>query len=197
MGWFWNIFTGLKKKGMSYQYLYDTAVINGQKIPELKAAVDKIKAGQYRYEVIASVIGNGIPWWFIGITHFMEAACNFALHLHCGDPLTARTIHVPKGRPKFDPAAGIGKPYTWEESALDVLHFTGYDEIQDWSIGNCLNLFERYNGLGYKKRGVPSPYLWSFTNHYVAGKYVADGKYDPKAVSKQPGVAAIMKTMGV
>jgi lysozyme family protein len=51
--------------------------------------------------------------------------------------------------------------------------------------------------MGYKKKGVPSPYLWSYTDQYQAGKYVADGKYDPTAVSKQPGVVAIMKALGI
>ena len=51
--------------------------------------------------------------------------------------------------------------------------------------------------MGYKKKGVPNPYLWSFTTEYIKGKYVADGRYDPNAVSKQPGVAAIMKDLGV
>ena len=41
---------------------------------------------------------------------------------------------------------------------------------------------ERYNGFGYRDRRpqVLSPYLWSFSNHYSRGKYVADGRFsDP------------------
>jgi lysozyme family protein len=42
---------------------------------------------------------------------------------------------------------------------------------------------------------VLTPYLWSFTNHYTKGKFVADGKFDANAVSKQCGAAAILKLM--
>ena len=188
-----------------YTDLYNKAVIRPEYRGQVDAAVKKIRSGQPRYEAVASVLANGIPWWFVGITHYMEAGMfknPFGYHLHCGDPLTARTVHVPKGRPKLNPGAGpnppsIPNPYSWEESALDALKYMGYDKVKDWSIENCLILFEKFNGLGYKKRGVPSPYLWSFTTIYSKGKYVLDGKYDPSAISKQPGTAVLMKGLGV
>jgi lysozyme family protein len=37
--------------------------------------------------------------------------------------------------------------------------------------------------------------LWSFCNLYEKGKYVADGKYDPNAVSKQCGAGVMLKTL--
>lgn len=184
-----------------YTEIYLKAKIRPEKEWELSLVKKKIIEGQDQYEAVAAILANGIPWWFIGITHFMEAGAfypnHFNYHLHCGDPLTARTVHVPKGRPKADPTAGPGKPYTWQESALDALSFMGYDKVKDWSIENCLILFEKFNGLGYKKKGVPSPYLWSYTDQYSKGKYVLDGRYDPEAVSKQPGTAAIMKSMEI
>lgn len=206
-GWLWNILSKkavepLKSKTMPTPYTdtYNSAQIRPERKKEIQIAVDKINAGKGRYEGVAAILANGIHWWFIGICHYMEAAGNFKLHLHCGDPLTGRTTHVPAGRPKANPGGGTTppsetNPYTWEESALDALKFSGYDKVTDWSIENCLILFEKYNGLGYKKRGVPNPYLWSYTTAYEKGKYVADGKYDPNAVSHQPGTAAIMKML--
>lgn len=186
---------------MPYTDTYNKAIIRQKYLPELEVVKKRILEGKARYEGVAATLGNGIHWWFIGITHFMEAGAKypnqFKFHLHCGDPLTARTFHVPKGRPKADPAAGVGNPYTWEESALDAIRYMGYDKITDWSIENCLVLFEKFNGLGYKKRKVPNPYLWSYTTQYEKGKYVLDGKFDPNSVSKQPGVAAIMKVLSV
>lgn len=179
--------------------LYNTATIRPEKKAEADLVCKRILSGKQRYEFVGKILN--IPWWFIGITHFMEAGHlfpkHFNYHLHCGDPLTGRTTHVPKGRPKHEPANGPGKPYTWEESALDALRYMGYDKVGDWSIENTLNLFEKFNGMGYKKRGLNSPYLWSYTNHYTKGKFVMDGKYDPNAVSKQPGTAAIMKGLGI
>jgi lysozyme family protein len=42
---------------------------------------------------------------------------------------------------------------------------------------------------------LPTPYLWSFSNNYEKGKFVADGHYDPEAVSKQCGAALMLKAI--
>jgi hypothetical protein len=49
--------------------------------------------------------------------------------------------------------------------------------------------------LGYSRKGVPSPYVWAKTNQYRAGKYVADGVYDPNHVDTQNGCAALLVRM--
>ena len=56
---------------------------------------------------------------------------------------------------------------------------------------------EGYNGFGYRDHHptVPSPYLWSFSNHYTRGKYVADGRFSPTAVSQQCGAAVLLKRL--
>ena len=152
-----KIFGQIFNKSMAYTIIYNRALIKLSKEQEVKLISKRILEGKERYEGVAETLDNGIPWWFIGITHFMEAGHKypkqFDYHLHCGDPLTARTFHVPSGRPIADPKAGKGKPYTWEESALDALKYMKYDKVTDWSIENCLILFEKFNGLGYKKKG--------------------------------------------
>lgn len=131
-----------------------------------------------------------IPWYFIGILHAMESGFNFGGHLHNGDPLTARTVHVPAGRPLTG-----APPFTWIDSARDALMFEGLQHETEWTLPRVLYLFERYNGMGYRKRGVPSPYLWSFSNLYSKGKFVADGHFDPNAVSAQCGAAVMLKAL--
>ena len=173
-----------------YESQFNEAVLNEKHLPEIDYFIHILLRGEVKYQKVANILNNGIHWWFIGIIHVMEGGGKFTKHLHNGDSLNARTINVPKGRPKQG-----HPPFTWEESALDALRYTKLDKVTDWSIGNCLDLFEKYNGLGYRKKGVPSPYLWSFTNFYEKGKYVKDGKYDPEAVSKQPGCAAILLRM--
>lgn len=171
--------------------------------------LDKLVPGIDQYQRVAKAMGNGIPFWFILGCHAMEAGAYqrpFSFHLHCGDPLTARTFHVPKGRPKANPGGGTqppsaANPYSWEESAIDALRLMGYGNVKDWSIGNCLWLWEKFNGLGYRGKGVNTPYVWSYTTHYGdgknVGKYIADGPkgWDPKAISKQPGTAAFLLRM--
>lgn len=131
---------------------------------------------------------NGIPWQFVGITHGMEAGFDFSRHLHNGDLLTDRTQRVPKNRP----AAG-NPPFTWSESAIDALMLKALHQVEKWSLQRTLYELERYNGFGYRRRALPTPYLWSFTNLYQKGKYVRDHEFDPEAVSKQCGAAAILK----
>jgi lysozyme family protein len=182
----------LKPKVMTYAEMYSVAKIKPEKLSEVRWVAAKIQANKPRYEAVVLSLANGMPYWFVGVIHFMEGGGKFTRHLHNGDPLLAKTVNVPKGRPL------IGKPpYSWEESAIDALTYMGYHKVTDWGIQNCLDLFEKYNGMGYKKKGLSSPYLWSYTQFYTKGKYVADGKYDPNAISKQPGVAAIMKELGV
>ena len=171
-----------------YQALYDTMTIRPERAQLASAIALKIKSVLPKYQTAAGA--TGVPVVFIAITHSMECSSNFNKHLHNGDPLTARTTHVPAGRPvKGEP------PFTWTDSAIDALQLLKLDEIKDWSIPNMLLTFERYNGMGYQKRGINTPYLWSWSNHYLVGKYGADGKFDPQLVSQQCGAAVLLKLL--
>lgn len=129
-----------------------------------------------------------VPWPVVAAIHFRESNQNFACHLHNGDPLTARTVLVPAGRP-ID-----GKPpFEWAESAVDAL--IGRWGPKAWDLPGCLQFLERYNGLGYQKHGVNTPYLWDYTDKYVSGLYRADGIFDPLLTESRPGAVAILKTL--
>lgn len=142
-----------------------------------------------RYERVATEIG--VPWHFIAATHALEASFNFRAHLHNGDfPLTARTRQVPSGRPTV-----WLPPSNWEASAKDAMRLLGFTGQSDWSLERTLYRLEAYNGFGYRKRGVPTPYLWSFSNHYERGKFVSDGSFNPKARSQQCGAAVMLKLL--
>lgn len=54
---------------------------------------------------------------------------------------------------------------------------------------------EAYNGFGYRRIGRVSPCLWSFSNHYGRGKFVADGKLNACARSQQCGAAVMLKLL--
>lgn len=134
----------------------------------------------------------GVPWFVIAVIHSLEASLKFSAHLHNGDPLTARTVNVPAGRPLF--RAG-NPPFTWEASAVDALAMKGWLNLNDWTLATILERLERYNGLGYRNKGLNSPYLWSGTNHHTRGKYTRDGVYDPDAVSKQAGCVVLLDAL--
>lgn len=153
---------------------------------EINAQAAKIAANRARYQAVEKA--TGVPWDVIGVIHYREASGSFAGVLHNGERIIGTgkvTKLVPKGRGPFS---------TWEDAAVDALvNAPPYAaKNKDWSIGGTLDLLERYNGLGYRNKGLPSPYLWAGTDQYVKGKYVADGKYDPNHVDKQLGVAPIL-----
>ena len=135
----------------------------------------------------------GIPWYFIGCIHALEGGFDFNTHMFNGDPLTARTVRVPKGQPEEPPADG--ERYTWEESATAAMMHKGFDLDGDWSLPRLLYRWEGYNGFGYRSRGVPTPYLWSFSTLYDKGRFVADHQFDPNARSKQAGAATMVKAL--
>jgi len=171
-----------------YQTLYDTCLISPLHATEVEKTTTKIAANQARYETVGEALN--IPWFFVGVTHCMEGGLDFNTHLHNGDPLTARTVQVPKGRPKS------GKPpFSWEESAKDALTFEGYAGKDDWSLTTMLYRFECYNGIGYRSRNINTPYLWSYSQHYTQGKFAADGVFSPVLVSKQCGAAVLIRRL--
>lgn len=171
-----------------YAAWYAACEVRPERQGELAYYIKRLTRGRPIYQQLGSELA--IPWAFIGITHGMECGFNFAAHLHNGDPLSARTVHVPKDRP-----ASGNPPFTWSQSARDALIYKGYHQIGEWSVARMLYLFERYNGMGYRRRGVPTPYLWSYSNLYEKGKFVADGHFDAEAVSKQCGAALMLKAV--
>ena len=171
-----------------YKSLFDTCVIRPQREDDVEPLVSKLLLNKTRYEAVADM--TDVPWYIIAALHNMEATQNFKKHLHNGDPLTARTVRVPKDRPTTG-----NPPFTWEESAIDALTFDGLDRVEDWSLPGSLFQLERFNGFGSRSKGINSPYLWSFSTHYTKGKFVADFVFDPNAVSDQCGAAIILRKM--
>lgn len=140
------------------------------------------------YEAVARPMS--IPWHFVGLVHALESGFNFGTHLHNGDSLAHRTRNVPQNRPTTpDP------PYAWSTSAIDALQLHDLQLVHNWSLSRQLFELERYNGFGYRFRGLATPYLWSFSDRYVKGKFVRDGVFDRDAVSKQVGAAVLLKAL--
>ncbi len=161
--------------------------------PEFRESTDwhltMMRQSRSRYERLGKRLG--IPWAFIAATHGLEASFNFRAHFHNGDfPLSRRTRQVPAGRPPT-----WLPPSDWESSAADALRLLGFTGQSDWSLPRTLYRLEAYNGFGYRRAGRASPYLWSFSSLYSRGKFVADGKFDPKARSKQCGAAVMLKLL--
>lgn len=155
---------------------------------EAMSVAGRLNAAKDRYVEISGK--TGVPWFIIAVIHERESSQRWDRSLAQGDPWNRVSTHVPRGRGPFS---------SFEEAAIDALkNCPPYAaRWSDWSAGGSLTLLELYNGLGYSKRGKPSPYVWAGTNQYVSGKYVADGVYDPNVVDSQLGCALILHCMGI
>ena len=180
-----NLTTTLSKE---YVDLWRSCKIRPMRAAEVDAIVDRIVENKGRYTKAGKP--HGVPWHVVGVIHMLEGSGNFGTHLHNGDPLAARTVHVPKGRPKNG-----APPFTWEESASDALAFDGLGRWKDWSLPGTLFVLERFNGFGYRPKKIHSPYLWSFSNQYTKGKFIGDNVFSPTAVSQQCGAAVLLMRM--
>jgi lysozyme family protein len=171
-----------------YQACFDICVPAEAQMQTIQWYCDRVLRSRTIYTSVGTPLG--IPWYFVGLLHGMEASFNFGTHLHNGDPLAARTVHVPKGRPTMG-----NPPFTWSDSATDALTFEDFANQADWTLPRVLYRIEAFNGFGYRRNGIRTPYLWSFSNLYTRGKYVADGVFDPNAVSNQAGAAVVLKQL--
>lgn len=146
----------------------------------------RLVASKARYKTIEG--RTGVPWFVIAVIHERESSQNWSKSIAQGDPWNKVSTHVPKGRGPFK---------SFEDAAVDALvNCAPYaSKWKDWSAGGTCTLLEQYNGLGYANKGLPSPYIWSGTDQYVSGKYVADGVFSPTAVDKQLGCAGLILQM--
>lgn len=154
--------------------------------PSVAQVATRLLTGKERYKLVDDE--TLVPWFLIAVIHERESSQSWKASLAQGDPWNKVSIHVPRGRGPFN---------SWEDAAVDALtNCSPYAaQWKDWSIGGSLLILEEYNGLGYAKKEIPSPYLWAATDQYVSGKYVADGHYDPNAIDSQLGCAALLKAM--
>ena len=174
-----------------YIKLFETCVVNPDKASQLAWYVDRLASPKYRsaYETLEGAVC--VPWYFIGVIHALETSFNFEAHLHNGDPLSRKTTHVPAGRP-----VPWLPPSDWQSSAKDALTIEKYTDHTDWNLAKLLYRLEGYNGFRSRElHSINSPYLWSFSNHYTSGKFVADNQWSASAVSQQCGAAVMIKEL--
>jgi lysozyme family protein len=154
--------------------------------PEFTPVARRLIASKARYQTISDK--TGVPWFVIAVIHERESDGDWMANLAQGDPWNRRSVHTPAGRGPFN---------SFEDAAYDALvlcpPFAASNK--DWSAGGTLALLEKYNGLGYANKGLPSPYIWAGTDQYQKGKYVADGVFDPNAVDHQLGCAGLLLAM--
>lgn len=144
---------------------------------------------------------RSVPWWFIAIISEREygGPPHWDKQLGQGDPLDQKSIHEPMGMgPYLSHPSDITPGFdAWTRCCVDVLVNTAPFAAKwtNWTIGGILTLFEEYNGLGYALRGLSSAYVWSGSDQYSSGKFVADHVFDSNVVDVQLGCAGILRLM--
>lgn len=165
--------------------LLASIVINSSSMTELKSVCNIIKVNKGEYMAVQDV--TGVPWDVVAACHYRESSLDFRGVLHNGEFIIGtgrKTKLVPAGRGPF---------LNWKAAAIDAMLIEENKFPKVWNTAGKFDFCERYNGLGYRNKGVPSPYVYAGTNKYKSGLYVADGKYSSSKVDKRLGCAAIIK----
>jgi lysozyme family protein len=172
-----------------YQDLFNSCETTPSKMADVQSIVGPILGKKDRYQAVEDK--TPVPWFVVAVIHSLEGDLNFSTHLHNGDSLNQKTVHVPKGRPDGNP------PFAWIDSAADALNFDGLTSRRNWTLAGSLDALEGFNGFGYRRPeiNIPSPYLWSFSNHYSKGKFGSDGHFNRDLISEQCGAAVLLKLM--
>lgn len=171
-------------KWPEYARQWDTMEIKPQREGEFKRLARFAVDNKPRYLSIENK--TGVPWDLIAVLHRRESDADFSTYLGNGDPLSRRTIHVPRGRGPFK---------SFEDGAIDALRLDGLSSVIDWRLEKRLYYCELFNGTGYANRGLPSPYIWGGTNIQEPGKYVSDGNFNKIIWDTQPGCAPLLWTI--
>lgn len=159
---------------------------NANLMRDFSVMAKRLVAARDRYRAVE--VKTGVPWAVIAVIHMRESSQNWSRSLAQGDPWDQVSVRVPAGRGPFK---------SWEDAAYDALVNCGPHAARnkDWSVGGMLTKLEEYNGLGYYRKGIPSPYVWAGTDQYSRGKYIRDGVFDPNTVDRQLGCAGLIKAM--
>jgi lysozyme family protein len=154
---------------------WSAAAVRPSQAKSFTSVAKRLVAGKSRYQGLEAA--TGVPWFVISVIHEREASQRWDRSIAQGDPWNRVSVHTPRGRGPFR---------SFEDAAVDALVNCAPFAAKwtDFSAGGTLTLLEHYNGLGYYKRGLPSPYIWAGTNQYSRGKYTSDGKFDPNWMTR-------------
>jgi hypothetical protein len=92
---------------------------------------------------------------------------------------------------------GLGPYRCWGDACEAAYAIDKLNEVGgiNWTWTRAAYEGELYNGFGPRAHGRHTGYLWSWTNIYTGGKYVADGKWDPDHIDEQCGMVPMMAAL--
>src|SRR5215831_12924022 len=152
-----------------YAVWWDRMTIRTGRVGEFETEAKHILAHKDQYVAVEQATTGmdgrlGVKWYHVAVLHVREAGGNFGCYLGNGQSLARRTTIVPRGRGPFLP------PDAFLKGCMDALKIDGLTAVLDWRLEKILYYCEIFNGGGYARRGIPSPYLWGGTNIQRRGK---------------------------
>jgi lysozyme family protein len=153
-----------------------------------RAAVVLKLADRHRDEWAEVAAKTGVPRLW-GIASFeRESGSDYSRSPAQGDRWDRVSTHVPEG---------LGPYADWGDSCVAAYGVDKLNEVgaSNWIWTRACFEGELYNGFGPRAHGRHTGYLWSWTNIYTAGKYVADGQWDPDVRDQQCGMVPMMAAL--
>jgi len=137
----------------------------------------------------AEVAGKtGVPRLWGMASFERESGSDYSRSPAQGDRWDRVSVNVPRG---------LGPYACWGDACAAAYAIDKLDEVSaaNWTWPRAAYEGELYNGFGPRAHGRHTGYLWSWTNIYTGGKYVADGKWDPDHVDEQCGMVPMMAAL--
>ncbi len=157
---------------------------------ELKARAATVLdlAHDHRFEWADIEYRTGVPRLWGMASFERESSSDYSRSPAQGDRWDKISVNVPRG---------LGPYRCWGDACEAAYAIDKLDEVgkANWSWARACYEGELYNGFGPRTHGRHTGYLWSWTNVYMGGKYVADGKWDPDHRDEQCGMVPMMAVL--
>jgi len=179
-----------------------------------RAAVVLALSERHRDEWAEVAGKTGVPRLW-GLASFeRESGSDYARSPAQGDRWDRVSVNVPRG---------LGPYQCWGDACVAAYRLDHLDEVAgvtpaddrcqttddgkqfyrptsvichpNWTWARACYEGELFNGFGPRAHGRATSYLWSWTNIYTGGKYVADGKWDPDTRDQQCGMVPMMAAL--
>jgi len=153
-----------------------------------RAVVVRELGERHRDEWAEVAAKTGVPRLW-GLASFeRESSSDYSRSPAQGDRWDRVSVNVPRG---------LGPYQDWGDACVAAYGIDQLDKVgaPNWTWARGCYEGELYNGFGPRAHGRRTGYLWSWTNIYTGGKYVADGKWDPDTQDQQCGMVPMMAAL--
>lgn len=171
-----------------YSTLLGAMVINADQETELTARAKVILARANAEDFASVIAATGVPKLWAIASFERESSSDYADSPAQGDPWNRVSVNVPRG---------IGPYSSWAQAAIAAYRIDHLDQVGagNWTWARACYEGELFNGFGPRDHGKHTGYLWSWSNIYSGGKYIADDDWSASAIDQQCGMVPMMAAL--